>query len=51
MTDIKEKLRIANKVEAVKKPSDRERLAELEAENAMLTDALLELAEIIGGGE
>ena len=51
MTDIKEKLRIANKVEAVKKPSDRERLAELEAENKDLMDALVEIAEIVAGGE
>ena len=51
MTDIREKLRIANKVKEVKKPSNKERIAELEQENAMLTDALLELAEIIGGDE
>ena len=49
--DIKERLRIANKVEAVKKPSDRERLAELEAENKDLMDALVEIAEIVAGGE
>ena len=49
--DIKEKLRIANKVKEVKKPSDKERIAELEQENADLMDALVELAEILVGEE
>ena len=49
--DMKERLRIANKVneEDMKKKSDKERVAELEAENEQLTACILELAEIIGG--
>ena len=54
--DIREKLRIKNGVTEVKKPSDKERIAQLEAEKADLQlqleeaqDALIELAEIIGG--
>ena len=49
--DIKEKLAKANNVENIKKPSDKERIAELEAENEALTLAILELADIIGGEE
>lgn len=51
--DIKEKLRIANNVnkDDMKKPNDKVRIAELEAENAELMDAVIELAEIIAGGE
>ena len=49
--DIKERLRIANKVEQIKKPSDKERIAELEAENEELVACILELADIVGGGE
>ena len=49
--DIREKLRIANKVKDVKKPSDKERIAELEAENADLMSAVVELADIIAGEE
>ena len=51
MTDIREKLRIANKVKDVKKPSDKDRLAELEAENEELVACILELADVVGGGE
>lgn len=51
MSDIKEKLRIANKVDETKKKADKERIAELEQENEELTACILELAEIIGGGE
>ena len=46
---IKEKLRIANNVDAVKKASDKERIKELEQENADLMDAVIELAEIVAG--
>ena len=49
--DIREKLRIANKVEEIKKKPDKERIAELEQENADLMDAVIELAEIIAGGD
>ena len=50
--DMKERLRIANKVneEDMKKKSDKERVAELEAENKDLMDAIVELADIIAGG-
>ena len=48
--DIKERLRIKNGVTEVKKPSDKERIAELEQENAELMDAVIELADIIAGG-
>lgn len=54
--DIREKLKIANNVTKIKEPSDKERIAQLEAEKADLQiqleeaqDALIELAEIIGG--
>ena len=58
MVDIKERLKRANKVDEIKKKADKLRIAELEAENADLRiqvaeaqDALIELADIIGGGE
>ena len=49
--DICEKLKKANGVEIDKKPNDKERIAQLEAENEQLTMCILELADIIGGGE
>ena len=51
--DIREKLRIANNVheEDMRKKSDKERIAELETENEALTQCILELADIVGGGE
>lgn len=49
--DIREKLKKANGVEIDKKPNDKERIAQLEAENSDLMDAVIELAEIIAGGE
>ena len=48
---IKEKLKEANHIEETKKPNDKERIAQLEQENEQLTACILELAEIIGGGE
>ena len=51
MKDIRERLKEANKVEEMRKKADKERIAELEAENEQLTACILELAEIIGGGE
>jgi hypothetical protein len=51
MGDIREKLKRANKVTEDKKPNDKQRIAELEAENEQLTECILELAEIIGGEE
>jgi hypothetical protein len=51
MGDIREKLKRANNVTEDKKPNDKQRIAELEAENEQLTACILELAEIIGGGE
>lgn len=51
MVDIKERLKKANKVDETKKKADKERIAELEQENEELTACILELAEIIGGGE
>lgn len=47
--DIKERLKIANNVTEMKKPNDKERIAQLEQENAELMDAIIELADIIGG--
>ena len=47
MSDIKEKLRIANKVEKIKDKPAQERIKELEQENADLMDAVIELASII----
>ena len=49
--DIREKLKKANKVEIDKKPNDKERIAQLEAENEELIACILELADIVGGGE
>lgn len=49
--DIKEKLKRANGVEVDKKPNDKERIAQLEAENEELLMAVVELADIIAGGE
>lgn len=53
--DIKEKLKRANGVEIDKKPNDKQRIAELEQENAELhllldevTDGLIEIADIVG---
>ena len=51
MDDIRERLKRANNVDETKKKADKERIAELEAENEQLTECILELAEIIGGGE
>ena len=49
--DIRERLKEVNNVTETKKPNDKERIAQLEAENEVLTECILELAEIIGGGE
>ena len=49
--DIREKLKKANGVEIDKKPNDKERIAQLEAENEELLMAVVELADIIAGGE
>ena len=49
--DIREKLKKANGVTVDKKKADKERIAELEQENAELMDAVIELAEIIAGGD
>ena len=56
--DIKEKLKKANGVTVDKKPNDKERIAELEQENADLRTqldeqamALVELADIVVGVE
>lgn len=51
MADIRERLKEANNVTETKKPNDKERIAQLEAENAELMDAVIELASIIGGDE
>ena len=50
MGDIREKLKRANNVTEDKKPNDKQRIAELEAENKDLMDAIVELADIIAGG-
>ena len=50
MDDIRERLKEANKVEEMRKKADKERIAELEAENKDLMDAIVELADIIAGG-
>ena len=50
MGDIRERLKEANKVEEMRKKADKERIAELEQENAELMDAVIELADIIAGG-
>ena len=49
--DIREKLKRANGVTEDKKPNDKERIAQLEAENEELIECILELADIVGGGE
>jgi len=58
MVDIKERLKRANKVDEMKKKADKERIAELEQENADLRTqldeqamALVELADIVVGVE
>ena len=58
MGDIRERLKEANKVEEMRKKADKERIAELEAENADLRTqldeqamALVELADIVVGVE
>jgi len=51
MGDIHERLKEANKVDETKKKADKERIAELEQENAELLMAVVELADIIAGGE
>lgn len=55
---LKEKLKEANKVKEMKKPSDKLRIAQLESENADLRTqideqamALVELADIVVGVE
>ena len=58
MDNIKERLKKANKVDEMKKKADKERIAELEQENADLRTqldeqamALVELADIVVGVE
>lgn len=58
MADIRERLKKANKVDETKKKADKERIAELEQENADLRTqldeqamALVELADIVVGVE
>ena len=51
MDNIRERLKRANKVDKMKKKADKERIAELEQENKDLMDAVIELADIIAGGE
>lgn len=51
MDNIRERLKRANKVDEMKKKADKERIAELEQENKDLMDAVIELADIIAGGE
>ena len=51
MADIRERLKRANNVTEDKKPNDKERIAQLEAENEELLMAVVELADIIAGGE
>ena len=41
MKDIRERLKEANKVEEMRKKADKERIAELEQENARLREELL----------
>ena len=49
--DIRERLKEANNVTETKKPNDKERIAQLEADNEQLIACILELADIVGGGE
>jgi len=58
MDNIRERLKRANKVDETKKKADKERIAELEQENADLRTqldeqamALVELADIVVGVE
>jgi len=58
MDNIRERLKKANKVDEMKKKADKERIAELEQENADLRTqldeqamALVELADIVVGVE
>ena len=51
MDNIRERLKRANKADETKKKADKERIAELEQENAELMDAVIELADIIAGGD
>ena len=51
MADIRERLKEANNVTETKKPNDKERIAQLEADNEQLIACILELADIVGGGE
>jgi hypothetical protein len=51
MKDIRERLKEANHIEEMRKKADKERIAELEQENAELLMAVVELADIIAGGE
>jgi hypothetical protein len=46
---IKERIKEANKVDEIRKKSDKDRIQELEQENAELIDAVIELADIIAG--
>lgn len=48
---IKERLKEANKVDEIRKKSDKDRIQELEQENSELMDAVIELADIIAGGD
>jgi len=50
MGDIRERLKQKNGIDETKKKADKERIAELEAENKDLMDAIVELADIIAGG-
>lgn len=58
MADIRERLKEANHIDETKKPNDKERIAQLEQENADLRTqldeqamALVELADIVVGVE
>ena len=51
MADIRERLKEANNITETKKPNDKERIAQLEADNEQLIACILELADIVGGGE
>lgn len=50
-TELRERLMQKNNVTELKQKPDKVRIAELEQENAELMDAVLELAEIIVGGD
>lgn len=51
MGDIRERLKQKNGIDETKKKADKERIAELEQENEELLMAVVELADIIAGGE